>query len=96
MIRAVLDRVVVKPTPKEVKSEGGIWLGGELKKDTATGLVLSVGPGMRDKKTGRLVPTEIKVGETVSFHHDVGMHVEDGGEKLLIMREQDLLGVVQH
>jgi chaperonin GroES len=84
--RPLHDRVVVKRIDAEEKTAGGIII-----PDTAK--VVAVGPGGRDE-SGKLVPLDVKAGDTVLFGKWSGTEVKLDGEDLLIMKESDIMGVV--
>jgi chaperonin GroES len=94
-IRPLSDRVVVKPTEREEKTKGGIFL-----PDTATkerpqeGNVLAVGEGRRDDD-GKLVPMSVKVGDRVLFAKYGGTEFKIDEEDYLILAEKDILGIIQ-
>lgn len=94
-IRPLSDRVVVKPTEREEKTKGGIFL-----PDTATkerpqeGRVLAVGEGRRDDD-GKLVPMSVKVGDRVLFAKYGGTEFKIDEEEYLILAEKDIMGIIQ-
>jgi chaperonin GroES len=94
-IRPLADRVVVKPSEREEKTKGGIFL-----PDTATkerpqeGTVLAVGEGRRDD-SGKLVPMNVKTGDRVLFAKYGGTEFKVDDEEYLILAEKDILGIIQ-
>jgi chaperonin GroES len=87
-------RVIVEPIEQEEMTAGGIILPETAKEKPQEGNVLAVGPGDRDDK-GERVPMDVKVGDKVLFAKYSGTEVKIDGKKLLIMRESDLLAIVQ-
>ena len=92
--RPLHDRVVVRRIDEETKSAGGIIIPDTAKEKPMQGEVISVGPGARDEQ-GKLVPLEVKKGDKVLFGKWSGTEVKINGEELLIMKESDILGVLE-
>jgi chaperonin GroES len=88
------DRVVVKPLEQEGKTSGGIFLPESAKEKPQQGKVIATGPG-KVLENGDRAPLTVKKGDLVLFAKYGGTEVEVGGEELLIMRESDLLAVIQ-
>lgn len=88
------NRVVVEPLEQEEVTAGGIVLPETAKEKPQKGLVLSVGPGDRDDD-GKRIPMDVKVGDTVLFAKYSGTEIKVDGKKLLILREGDLLAIVE-
>ena len=93
-LKPLADRLVVEPIEQEDVTAGGIILPETAKEKPQEGNVLAVGPGDRDDKGAR-VPMDVKVGDKVLFAKYSGTDVKMDGKKLLIMRESDLLAIVQ-
>ena len=91
--RPLHDRVVVKRIEAEEKSAGGIIIPDTAKEKPSQGEVIGVGPGGRDE-SGKLVPIDVKVGDRVLFGKWSGTEVKIDGEDLLIMKEADVMGVL--
>jgi chaperonin GroES len=91
--RPLHDRVVVKRIDAEEKSAGGIIIPDTAKEKPSQGEVIAVGPGARDE-TGKLVPVDVKVADRVLFGKWSGTEVKIDGEELLIMKESDIMGVL--
>jgi chaperonin GroES len=91
--RPLHDRVVVKRIDAEEKSAGGIIIPDTAKEKPSQGEVIAVGPGARDE-TGKLIPVDVKVGDRVLFGKWSGTEVKIDGEELLIMKESDIMGVL--
>ena len=92
--RPLHDRVVVKRIDAEDKSAGGIIIPDTAKEKPSQGEVIAVGPGARDE-SGKLVPLELKTGDRVLFGKWSGTEVKIDGEDLLIMKESDVMGVIE-
>ena len=92
--RPLHDRVVVRRVDSEEKTAGGIIIPDTAKEKPSEGEVVAVGPGARDE-AGKLVPLDVKAGDRVLFGKWSGTEVKLNGEDLLIMKESDLLGVIE-
>ena len=88
------DRVVVRRIDAEEKTAGGIIIPDTVKEKPQQGEVLAVGPGTRDE-TGRLIALDLKEGDRILFCKWSGTEVKIDGEDLLIMKEDDIMGVVE-
>ncbi len=91
--RPLHDRVVLKRLEGEEKTSGGIIIPDSAKEKPQEGEVVAVGPGSRNE-TGKLTPVDVKAGDRVLFGKWSGAEIKIGGEDLLIMKESDLLGVL--
>jgi chaperonin GroES len=92
--RPLHDRVVVKRIEEDTRTAGGIIIPDTAKEKPMQGEVIAVGPGARDE-AGKLVPLEVKAGDTVLFGKWSGTEVKIDGQELLIMKESDILGVIE-
>jgi chaperonin GroES len=92
--RPLHDRIVVRRIEEEAKTAGGIIIPETAKEKPIQGEVTAVGPGARDE-AGRLVPLDLKVGDKVLFGKWSGTEVKIDGKDLLIMKESDVLGVIE-
>jgi chaperonin GroES len=92
--RPLHDRVLVRRIEEAERTAGGIIIPDTAKEKPMQGEVIAVGPGTRDE-TGKLVPLEVKVGDRVLFGKWSGTEVKIDGRELLIMKESDVLGVVE-
>lgn len=88
------SRVVVEPIEQEDVTAGGIVLPETAKEKPQRGKVLSIGPGDRDEK-GAHIAMDVKVGDVVLFAKYAGTEIKIEGKKLLILRESDLLAIVE-
>ena len=91
--RPLHDRVVVKRINPEAKTKGGIIIPDTAREKPQQGEVVAVGPGARDE-SGKLQPLELKKGDKILFGKWSGSEVKLDGVELLIMKESDILGVV--
>jgi chaperonin GroES len=91
--RPLHDRVVVKRIEAEEKSTGGIIIPDTVKEKPSQGEVTAVGPGGRDE-AGKLIPIDVKVGDRVLFGKWSGTEVKINGQELLIMKESDIMGII--
>jgi chaperonin GroES len=92
--RPLHDRVVVKRLEEDSKSAGGIIIPDTVKEKPMRGEVVAVGPGAPDE-SGKINPPDVKAGEIVLFGKWSGTEVKIDGEDLLIMKESDILGVIE-
>ena len=91
--RPLHDRVVVRRIEEDTKTAGGIIIPDTAKEKPMQGEVIAVGPGARDEN-GKLVPLDVKKGDRVLFGKWSGTEVKIDGEELAIMKESDILGVI--
>jgi chaperonin GroES len=91
--RPLHDRVVVRRIDAEQKSAGGIIIPDTAKEKPQQGEVIAVGPGGRDE-TGSVTPLDVRVGDSILFGKWSGTEVKIDGEELLIMKESDIMGVL--
>jgi chaperonin GroES len=92
--RPLHDRIVVRRIEAEQKSAGGIIIPDTAKEKPQQGEVIAVGPGARNEQ-GQIVPLDVKAGDTVLFGKWSGTEVKIDGEDLLIMKESDIMGVLE-
>jgi chaperonin GroES len=92
--RPLHDRVVIRRIEGEEKTKGGIIIPDTVKEKPQEGEVIAVGPGARDE-AGKLVPLDVKAGDRVLFGKWSGSEVKIDGEDLIIMKESDILGVIE-
>ena len=93
-IRPLHDRVIVKRIEEERKSAGGIVIPDTAAEKPDQGEIVAVGKGKKDEH-GKLIPLDVKVGDKVLFGKYSGQTVKVKGEELLVMREEDLMGVIE-
>jgi len=91
--RPLHDRVVLRRIEEDERSAGGIIIPDTAKEKPQQGEVMAVGPGARDEK-GQLQPLDVKAGDRVLFGKWSGTEVKIDGEELLILKESDILGVL--
>jgi chaperonin GroES len=92
-IKPLGDRVVIKPSPAEEKTKGGIILPDTAKEKPVVGEIVAAGPGKR-LEDGKLISLDVKVGDKVLYGKYSGTEVTLDGKEYLIMRESDVFGVV--
>jgi chaperonin GroES len=92
--RPLHDRVLVRRVEAEEKTAGGIIIPDTAKEKPQEGEVIAVGPGARDE-SGKLAPLDVKVGDRILFGKWSGTEIKLNGEDLLIMKESDIMGVIE-
>ena len=92
--RPLHDRVVVRRVDSEEKSAGGIIIPDTAKEKPSEGVIVSVGPGARDD-SGKIVAPDVKEGDRILFGKWSGTEVKLNGQDLLIMKESDIMGVIE-
>lgn len=93
-LRPLADRVIVKRLENETKTASGIVIPDNAAEKPDQGEVLAVGPGKKNEE-GKLSPVDVKVGDKILFGKYSGTTVKIDGEELLVMREEDIMAVVQ-
>lgn len=93
-LRPLGDRVVVKPIEQDDVTAGGIMLPDTAKEKPQKGEILAVGPGSRND-AGERVEMDVKVGDTVMYAKYGGTEIKLDGEKVLVLRESDILAIVE-
>ena len=93
-IRPLHDRVIVKRLDEEERTKGGLYIPDTAKEKPIQGEILAVGSGKRDKD-GKLIALDVKEGDRILFSKYAGTEVKLDGEERLILREDDILGVVE-
>jgi chaperonin GroES len=88
------DRVLIRPIERDERSAGGIIIPDTAKEKPQEGEILAVGPGARDEN-GKLHPLDVKVGDRVLYGKWSGTEVKIDGKDLVIMKESDILGIVE-
>jgi chaperonin GroES len=92
--RPLHDRVVVRRLESEERTKGGIIIPDTAKEKPQEGEVVAVGPGARDE-SGKIQPLDLKAGDRILFGKWSGTEVKIDGEELLIMKESDVMGIIQ-
>ena|SRR5208282_6085852 len=92
--RPLHDRVAVRRLEQEERSAGGIIIPDTAKEKPMEGEVVAVGPGARNEK-GELVPLDVKPGDRILFGKWSGTEIKMDGEELLIMKESDVMGIIE-
>jgi chaperonin GroES len=93
-IRPLQDRVIVKRLEEEEKTKGGIIIPDTAKEKPQEGKIIAVGKGKMTEE-GKLIPLDVKVGDKILFGKYSGTEIKIEGEEHLIMREEDILGVIE-
>jgi chaperonin GroES len=93
-IRPLQDRVIVKRVEEEEKTKGGIIIPDTAKEKPQEGKIIAVGPG-KVTDEGKKIPMEVKVGDRILFGKYSGSEIKIDGEEHLIMREDDILGIIE-
>ncbi len=93
-LKPLADRVIVEPIEREETTASGIILPEMAKEKPQEGRVLAVGPGRRDED-GKFIPMDVKEGDTVLFAKYAGTEVKIDGRKLLILKESDILAIIE-
>jgi len=92
--RPLHDRVVVRRVESEAKTAGGIIIPDSAKEKPQEGEIIAVGPGARDEQ-GKIAPLDVKAGDRILFGKWSGTEVKISGEDLLIMKESDIMGIIE-
>ena len=93
-VRPLQDRILVRRSESEEKTQGGLYIPNSAKEKPAQGVVVAIGPGRQDEK-GEPIPMQIKVGDILMFGKYSGTEIKIDGEDHLILREEDVLGIVE-
>jgi chaperonin GroES len=93
-IRPLQDRVIVKRLEEEEKTKGGIIIPDTAKEKPQEGKVIAVGKG-KVNEDGKVIPLDVKVGDRILFGKYSGSEIKIDGEEHLIMREEDILGIIE-
>jgi chaperonin GroES len=93
-LRPLGDRILVKRVKEEERTKGGIIIPDTAKEKPQEGKIVAVGKGKYDDK-GKLIPTEVKAGDKILFGKYSGSEFKLEGEDLLILREDDILGIIE-
>jgi chaperonin GroES len=94
-LRPLQDRVLVRRVEPETKTAGGIFIPDTAQEKPTEGEVVAVGPGTRDE-AGKLYPLDVRAGDRVLFGKWSGSEVKLDGEDLMIMKESDIMGILDH
>jgi len=93
-IRPLQDRVIVKRLEEEEKTKGGIIIPDTAKEKPQEGKVIAVGKG-KLTEDGKVIPLDVKAGDKILFGKYSGTEIKVEGDELLIMREEDILGIIE-
>lgn len=94
-LKPLSDRVVVRRVDSESVTKGGIFIPDAAAEKADQGTVLAVGPGARNKVTGEITPLDVAINDKVLFGKFAGQTVKVDGEEVLILKEDDILAVIQ-
>ena len=92
--RPLHDRVVVKRVDEDTKTAGGIIIPDSAQEKPQQGEIIAAGPGARDE-SGKIVPLDVKKGDKILFGKWSGTEVKIDGKELLIMKESDIMGILE-
>lgn len=93
-VRPLHDRILVRRTEEETKTAGGLFIPDTAKEKPQRGEIVAAGKG-RITEEGKTMPLEVKVGDKILFAKYAGTEIKFGGEEFIMMREEDVLGIVQ-
>lgn len=93
-VRPLHDRILVKRTAEEDKTAGGLFIPDSAKEKPQRGEIVAAGKG-RITEDGKVLPLEVKVGDKILFSKYAGTEIKFDGSEFLMMREEDVLGIVQ-
>ncbi len=93
-LKPLADRVVIEPSDREERTPSGIILPETAKEKPQEGKIVATGPGRRDED-GKLIPMDVKEGDTVLFAKYAGTEIKIDDKKLLILKESDILAIVE-
>ncbi len=93
-VRPLHDRILVKRTAEETKTAGGLFIPDTAKEKPQRGEIVATGKG-RVTEDGKILPLEVKAGDKILFGKYAGTEIKLEGEEFLMMREEDILGVIQ-
>lgn len=93
-LRPLQDRIIVKRVEEETKTAGGLFIPETAKEKPQRGEIVAVGNGKKTED-GKVLPLDVKVGDTVLFGKYAGTEIKVDGDEFLMMREDDLLAVVE-
>jgi len=93
-IRPLQDRVIVRRLEEEEKTKGGIIIPDTAKEKPQEGKVIAVGKG-KETEEGKVIPLDVKAGDRILFGKYSGTEIKIEGEEHLIMREEDILGIIE-
>jgi chaperonin GroES len=93
-LRPLQDRIIVKRVEEETKTAGGLFIPETAKEKPQRGVIVAVGNGKKTED-GKVLPLDVKVGDTVLFGKYAGTEIKVDGDDFLMMREDDILAVVE-
>lgn len=93
-MKPLSDRVIVKPSPAEEVTKGGIFLPDTAQEKPQKGEIVAIGAGKVAEDSGKVIPMSVKVGDTVLYGKYSGTEIKFDGEEYLIMRESDIFAIL--
>ncbi len=94
-VRPLGDKILIKRAEAQKKTDSGIYLPESAKDKPKEGKVMAVGSGILNKETGRYMPFSVKKGDRIIFSSYAGTEVKLGDEEMLILTEDDVLGIIE-
>ncbi len=94
-VRPLGDKIIIKRAEAQSKTESGIYLPETAKDKPKEGKIVALGSGILNKETGKYIPFSVKKGDRVIFNSYAGTEIKIDGEELLIMTEDDILGIIE-
>jgi chaperonin GroES len=94
-VRPLGDKIIIKRAEAQSRTDSGIYLPESAKDKPKEGKVVALGNGLLNRETGEYLPFTVKKGDTVIFNSYAGTEIKIDGEELLIMTEDDILGIVE-
>jgi chaperonin GroES len=94
-VRPLHDRILVKRTAEEEKTAGGLYIPDTAKEKPQKGEIVAAGKG-RVTEDGKILPLEVKAGDQILFSKYAGTELKLNGQEYLMMREEDVLGIIHH
>lgn len=94
-VRPLGDKIIIKRAEAQTKTESGIYLPETAKDKPKEGKIVALGSGILNKETGKYIPFSVKKGDRVIFNSYAGTEIKIDGEELLIMTEDDILGIIE-
>ncbi len=94
-VRPLGDKILVKRAEKQERTDSGIYLPESAKDQPKEGKIISVGSGILNKETGKYMPFTVKKGDRVIFTSYAGTEVKLGDDKVLVLTEDEILGIIE-
>ena len=94
-VRPLGDKIIIKRAEAQTKTDSGIYLPESAKDKPKEGKIVAVGDGVLNKETGKYMPFTVKKGDRIIFTSYSGAEVKIGNEEMLILSEEDILGIIE-